>query len=356
MTAPGILRYAKIPTSHGSGAAPALGGGTFIADPSSVRQAIGSDVWRGLTATPKSLPPYLFYDDAGSRLYERITELPEYYPTRAEREIFEARAGDIVAGAMSLDGIAPHALGIVELGAGSASKTEVLLRALLRRQSSCVYVPIDVSRGAIDEAESRLGASLPGVLVRPLVMTNEQGLRALRGTAGPQLVLFIGSSIGNLTNDEATRLLRDARRALGPQTALLLGTDLRKSSSILLPAYDDAAGITAAFNKNVLVRINRELGGHFDLERFRHVARWNEGASRVEMHLESTTLQEVAVDDLEISVRFAPGETIHTESSTKYDLPHVERLLAAGGFRLQTTYHDDERRFAVHLANADADN
>jgi L-histidine N-alpha-methyltransferase len=301
--------------------------------------------------TPKSLPPYLFYDDAGSRLYEQITELREYYPTRAEREIFEARAGDIVARAMSLAGVGPlHALGIVELGAGSASKTEVLLRALLRRQSSCVYVPIDVSRGAIDEAESRLAASLPGVLVRPLVMTNEQGLRALRGIAAPQLVLFIGSSIGNLTNDEAARLLRDVRRALGPRTALLLGTDLRKSLSILLPAYDDAAGVTAAFNKNVLVRINRELGGHFDLERFRHVARWNEGASRVEMHLESTIAQEVAVDDLELSVPFAPGETIHTESSTKYDLPHVERLLAAGGFRLETTYHDDQRRFAVHLA------
>jgi dimethylhistidine N-methyltransferase len=316
--------------------------------------AIANDVWRGLTATPKSLPPHLFYDDAGSRLYERITELREYYPTRAEREIFEARAGDIVARATSVGGASlPHPLGVVELGAGSASKTEVLLRALLRRQSSCVYVPIDVSRGAIDEAKRRLAASLPRVVVRPLVMTNEQGLRALRRTAAPQLVLFIGSSIGNLTNDESTRLLRDVRRALGPQTALVLGTDLRKSSSILLPAYDDAAGVTAAFNKNVLVRINRELGGHFDLDRFRHVARWNEGASRIEMHLESTMAQEVAVDDLGLAVRFGPGETIHTESSTKYDLPHVERLLAAGGFRLQTTYHDDQRRFAVHLAQAD---
>ena len=275
MAAADPLRYAKIPCS-----------------------AIASDVWRGLTATPKSLPPHLFYDDAGSRLFERITELREYYPTRAEREILETRADDIVAKAMSLGGIGPpHAMGVVELGAGSASKTEVLLRALLRRQSSCVYVP--------------------------------QGLRALRGIAAPELVLFIGSSIGNLTNEEATRLLRDVRRTLGPRTALLLGTDLRKSSSILLPAYDDAVGVTAAFNKNVLVRINRELWGHFDLERFRHVARWNEGASRVEVRLESTIAQEVAVDPLELCVRFAHGETIHTESSTKYDLPHVERLLTS---------------------------
>jgi uncharacterized SAM-dependent methyltransferase len=187
-------------------------------------------------------------------------------------------------------------------------------------------------------------------------MTNEQGLYALRGAAAPQLAVFIGSSIGNLTGDEATRLLRDTRRALGPQTALVLGTDLRKSPATLLPAYDDAAGVTAAFNKNVLVRINRELAGHFDLERFRHVARWNEEASRIEMHLESTIAQTVAIDDLELSVGFAPGETIHTESSTKYDLPHVTRLLGAGGFRLETTYHDRQHLFAVHLARADADN
>jgi L-histidine Nalpha-methyltransferase len=315
--------------------------------------AMASDVRRGLTATPKWLPPYLFYDDAGSRLFERITQLPEYYPTRAECEILHARAGDIMARARSLGGNGP--LGIVELGAGSASKTEVLLRALLRRQSRCVYVPIDVSAGAIDEARSRLKTSLPRAVVRPLVMTNEQGLRALRGTTGRQLAVFIGSSIGNITDADAKRLLRQVRRTLGWGTALLLGTDLRKSPSVLLPAYDDAVGATAAFNKNVLVRINRELGGHFATERFWHVARWNEAASRVEMHLESTIAQTVAIDDLELSVRFRAGETIHTESSTKYDLPHVERLLAAAGFRLRATYHDDERRFAVHLAKGVAD-
>jgi uncharacterized SAM-dependent methyltransferase len=169
--------------------------------------------------------------------------------------------------------------------------------------------------------------------------------------APPRLVLFIGSSVGNIADEEASALLRRTREALRGDTWLLLGTDLRKSPSVLQAAYDDAAGVTAAFNKNVLARINRELGGHFDLGRFRHRARWNEGASRVEMHLESVEAQEVRIDRLGLRARFAAGETIHTESCSKYDLPRVERLLAAGGFRLEATYHDRERRFALHLAS-----
>lgn len=319
------------------------------------RSAIAADVRRGLTATPKSLPPYLFYDDAGSRLYEEITELDEYYLTRAEREIFEAHAHDIVWRTMPKAGDSENAarpLGVVELGAGSASKTEVILRAILERQPGCAYVPIDVSAAAIDEAVTRLRTSLPTVRVSPLVMTHERAVRALYPTGAPQLVLFIGSSVGNFPDDEAVPLLRGLRAALGPNTSLVLGTDLRKDPSILLPAYDDEAGVTAAFNRNVLVRINRELGGHFDLARFRHVARWNDAASRVEMHLESTVRQEVPIDGLGLVVRFAAAETIHTESSIKYDIPRVERLLASSGFRLQRTYYDDRRRFAVHLARA----
>ncbi len=309
--------------------------------------SIADDVRRGLTSFPKTLPPYLFYDEAGSQLYERITELPEYYLTRAEREIFLARAPEIVA-RIARD--APGPLSVVELGAGSASKTEVLLRAVLDKQGHCLYHPVDVSTTALAEAGRRLRARLPLATVRPLPMTYEQSIRMLADVPPPRLFLFIGSSVGNLPDDDAATLLGRITEALRGDTWLLLGTDLRKSPSVLRAAYDDHAGVTAAFNKNLLVRINRELGGHFDLDRFRHIARWNEAVSRIEMHLESTVAQEVSVDRLSLRLRFDAGETIHTESSAKYDLPRIERLLAAGHFRLQQTYYDAAHRLALHLA------
>jgi dimethylhistidine N-methyltransferase len=312
---------------------------------------VAAAVRRGLTSRPKSLPPYLLYDELGSSLYERITELPEYYLTRTEREILRACATDIVVRAR---GTAVRPLGIVELGAGSASKTEILLRAVLDRQATCEYVPIDVSPAAIEHARNRLAVELPRVSTRPLVMTHQRAIGALRGLKGPQLVLFIGSSIGNFEDAEAETLLRALAGALGPGTSLLLGTDLRKSPRVLVPAYDDAAGVTAAFDKNVLSRINRELQGCFELDRFRHVARWNERESRIEMHLESSERQDVCIHALELRVHFDVGETIHTESSIKYDLPRVEGLLARAGFAIETTYYDDARTFAVHLARAAA--
>jgi L-histidine N-alpha-methyltransferase len=312
---------------------------------------VAAAVRRGLSSRPKSLPPYLLYDARGSELYEQITDLPEYYLTRAERGILQASAGDIVARASAG---ARGPLGVIELGAGSASKTELVLRAVLERQTRCVYVPVDVSRAAIEGAKSRLAVELPRVAVRPLVMTHDLATQALRAVGGPQLVLFIGSSIGNFEDAEAAAILGGLRDALGAGASLLLGTDLRKSARVLLPAYDDAAGVTAAFDKNLLVRMNREFGARFDLDRFRHVARWNERGSRVEMHLESTIAQEVALEALGLRVPFERGETIHTESSIKYDLAHVDRLLSRGGFARETTYFDDARTFAVHLARAGA--
>ncbi len=309
---------------------------------------VADDVRRGLTSSPKTLPPYLFYDEEGSRLYERITELPEYYLTRAEREIFLSHAPEIVAQVMGTE----RQLNVIELGAGSATKTEILLRAVLAGTATrCQYLPVDVSPTALAEAEHRLRASLPRLSVRPLAMTHDESLRVLADVAPPRLVLFIGSSVGNIADEEASALLRRTREALRGDTWLLLGTDLRKSPSVLQAAYDDAAGVTAAFNKNLLARINRELGGHFDLDRFRHLARWNEAASRVEMHLQSLDAQEVRIDGLGLRARFGAGETIHTESCSKYDLPRVERLLAAGGFRLEATHHDRKRRSALHLAS-----
>jgi dimethylhistidine N-methyltransferase len=311
--------------------------------------ALAREVRRGLTLLPKSLPAHLFYDAAGSKLYERITELPEYYLTRAEQEILDAHADDVVARAADRGG---GALTVVELGAGSATKTEALLRAVLRHQRLCEYVPIDVSHDALVRAEQRLRDRLPNVRVRALAMTHEEALGALRRLEPPHLVVFIGSSVGNLGDAEASALFRGLRASLGGAASLLLGTDLRKGPDVLLLAYDDASGVTAAFNKNVLSRINRELGGHFDLDGFRHVAKWNHAASRIEMHLESVARQDVAIDLLDLRVRFRAGETIHTESSIKYDVPRVERIVNAGGFRVEETYYDRARHFALHWARA----
>jgi L-histidine N-alpha-methyltransferase len=311
--------------------------------------SIADDVRDGLSGHPKTLPPHLFYDEAGSRLYERITKLPEYYLTRAEHEIFVARAPEIVARVSREVG---RPLSVVELGAGSASKTEVLLRAVLERQTRCLYLPVDISATALAEAERRLRARLPRAAVRPLTMTYEQSIRVLAAVPSPRLFVFIGSSVGNLPDGDASKLLARIPERLRGDTWLLLGTDLRKNPRVLHAAYDDGTGVTAAFNKNLLVRINRELDGDFDLGRFRHVARWNDAASSVEMHLESTVAQDVTLRRITLRLHFAAGETIHTESSTKYDVPRVERLLTAGHFRLEQTFYDEERRFALHLARA----
>lgn len=310
--------------------------------------SIANDVRLGLTARPKTLPPYLFYDETGSQLYERITELPEYYLTRAERRILSSHAHDIV----SRVGGGRDSLTVIELGAGSASKTEILLRAIVERRSRCTYVPIDLSPTALASARGRLGAELPEVEVRALTMTYGRALRALKASPSPRLVLFIGSSVGNMADDEAAALLRCVKRSLPGETWLVLGTDLRKSPDVLRAAYDDATGVTAAFNANVLARINRQLGGHFDLGQFRHVARWNDAESRVEMHLESMVAQDVPVDALGARFRLDAGETIHTESSAKYDLCRVEKILAEGGFALEATYGDREFDFAVNVAVA----
>jgi dimethylhistidine N-methyltransferase len=243
---------------------------------------------------------------------------------------------------------------VIELGAGSAKKTELVLASVLRAQPECLYVPIDVSASALRAAQQNLARALPKVRVRALHGDHAAAFSELRSVEAPQLVLFIGSSIGNLEDPAASALFWQLRRALGRNAWLLLGTDLRKDPAPLLAAYDDSAGVTAAFNKNLLVRINRELGGHFDLASFRHVARWNDAESRIEMHLESERAQRVEIDALGLSVRFARGETIHTESSIKYDRARVERILAAGGFRRRQTWTDPQGLVAVHLASSDA--
>lgn len=319
------------------------------AAPARVDPAVARAVLHGLGASPKRLPPWLLYDAEGSRLYERITELAEYYPTRTEQAIFERHARAIVAHALA--GTAGPAL-VVELGAGTAKKTVVLLEALDALAPGSTYVPVDVSASALVEAAARVDACAAGVLVEPLVATHERALDALAGRPGPKVALFIGSSIGNYPDDEAAALLARIAACLGPCGALVLGTDLKKSPAVLVPAYDDGEGVTAAFNLNLLTRINRELGADFAVANFRHVALWNEAASQIEMHLESTFAQRVVVRALDRSFTFAAGERMHTESSIKYDCARVDRLLARAHFVRERTFEDERGWFALHVARA----
>jgi dimethylhistidine N-methyltransferase len=311
------------------------------------RPAIADDVERGLTATPKSLPARLFYDARGSELFEQITRLPEYYLTRTERAIFEQHGDAMIAAAGS-------GLAIVELGAGTAEKTEILLRAALKRQFSLTYYPVDVSSAALDIADERLAQALPRLRVKPIVADYTQGLAELRRISGRKLVLSIGSSIGNFDLREAAAILRRIAEGLSAGDALLLGTDLVKRASVLRAAYNDAAGVTAAFNLNLLERINRELGADFALRNFRHDAVWNPAASRIEMYLVSLREQRIWIPAIGTTIQFREGERIHTENSYKFTHEMARELLRDAGFELQRSWSDRDELFAVHLARRNA--
>jgi dimethylhistidine N-methyltransferase len=313
-----------------------------------IEERVASAVREGLTTRPKTLPPWLFYDAAGSHLFDLITGLPEYYLTRTERGILAAHAGEMIAQAAE-----GRRLKVVELGAGSADKTRLLLSAAVGRQGSLHYEPIDVSGSALESARERIEREIAGVRVLPRILDYTNGLELYPAAGERRLVLYIGSSIGNFEPDEAARLLHKLRTRLAPGDALLLGVDLRKDEEILLPAYDDAEGVTAAFNRNMLVRLNRELGADFDLERFAHRAVWNGTASRIEMHLESRCEQVVRLAAIDIDVEFAEGETIHTENSYKYTTAAAESLLTGAGFTPTASWTDGQDWFAVFLARAE---
>jgi dimethylhistidine N-methyltransferase len=314
-------------------------------------QRIASVVRDGLSTHPKCLPSWLFYDAAGSRLFDQITCLPEYYLTRTERDIFAAHAAAIVAQAAQSDGFAR--LRIAELGAGSADKTRLLLSAAAGRQGTLLYEPVDVSATALEAAHARIEREIPGVRVAPLVADYTEGLDLSPARPGERrLVLYIGSSIGNFEPHQAAQLLEDIRAALAPGDTLLLGVDLRKDERILLAAYDDAAGITARFNLNLLARLNRELAADFDLGTFAHRAVWNNTESRIEMHLESLTSQGVQLPSIDLEFSFAAGERIHTENSYKYAPGQAESMLRKAGFTAESTWTDERDWFAVCLGRA----
>ncbi len=309
---------------------------------------VAVEVFNGLTERPKTLSPWLFYDEKGSQLFEEITELPEYYVTRTERQILAEHAEEIVTAAAG-----GRDLSMIELGAGTATKTGLLLNAAVGLQGSVVYYPIDVSETALEEARTRLEADLPEVIVEPIVADYTEGLRQNSAfQPGRKLVLYIGSSIGNFSPADALEVLRGVRAQLLPGDCLLLGTDMVKDADTLLAAYDDAAGVTARFNKNILVRINRELDADFNPKLFRHRARWNEEHSRIEMHLESLVAQKIVLRALDTEVRFARGETIHTENSYKFTHERAAALLSRAGFKVRQQWTDAQNWFTVYLAAA----
>jgi L-histidine N-alpha-methyltransferase len=318
---------------------------------------LAQEVLRGLSAPKKFLSPWLFYDDRGSLLFEDITALPEYYLTRAERSIFAAHADSIIALAR---GRARQPLHVLELGAGTAAKTGLLLAAAARLQHRVLYQPIDVSPLALEHARRHIESSVPGVTVEPHVADYTRGYNHLARPAGPRLALFIGSSIGNFEPADALAVLRQLRSELRSGDSLLIGVDLRPSSAgkdpaTLLAAYNDAAGVTADFNKNVLVRINRELGANFRVEgrdeRFKHSAIWNSRLSRIEMHLVSTRTQTVDIAALDQGFQFSAGESIHTENSYKYTRRRLATLLTRAGFNVSRQWTDDDGLFLVTLAS-----
>ncbi len=309
--------------------------------------AVARAVLEGLSAKPKFLPSWLFYDAAGSRLFEAITQLPEYYLTSREHAIFTKHSAEMIAAAA---GLGKQELSVVELGAGSASKTVVLLRALVATQRHATYIPIDVSEAALHWASKNVRATLPTVVVQAVCseITREQLLNLPQD--GRMLALYIGSSIGNFDPADAVELLLWLRSQLRPGDALLLGTDMVKAKTPLVAAYNDGAGVTADFNKNILTRLNRELGSNFALDAFEHRAVWNASASRMEMHLDSKRNQIVRVEAIDRSFALKRGESIHTENSYKFTAEIVEDMLLKSGFVLEQSWYDDDRWFGVHLA------
>lgn len=302
---------------------------------------MAEEVLEGLSACPKKLPPKLFYDAQGSRLFEKITELPEYYLTRTERAIFQEYAGAIMEQAGSN-------LTLVELGAGSASKTRILVETLARRQLRVGFYPVDVSRSALKTAVASLNGHIRNLRVHPVVADYSKHLPLL-DVPGRKLVLFIGSTIGNFEPEEAEQFLSRVHNSLNPGDAVLVGFDRVKRASLLHAAYNDAREVTAQFNKNVLLRINRELGGRFDVNAFQHVAFWNREMSRIEMHLESLRQQKVWIRDLDRAFEFAKGERVHTENSYKFTAKSIAGMMRKGGFRLEKSWTDPNRWFSVVL-------
>jgi L-histidine Nalpha-methyltransferase len=305
--------------------------------------ALRADARAGLTAVPKHLPPKWFYDARGSALFEQITALPEYYPTRTERALLEGSA-DAIAAASGADTL-------VELGSGSSAKTRLLLDAFRRAGTLRRYVPQDVSESALREAMSALSAEYPDVELHGVVGDFTAHLDRLP-PHGRRMVAFLGGTIGNLLPAQRAEFLGALRAALRPGEQFLLGTGLVTDPAVLVPAYDDAAGVTAEFNRNVLHVLNRELRADFDVDAFAHRARWDAHHEWIEMRLVAQRAMTVTLAELELTVAFTAGEQMCTEVSSKFRLPGVRAMLAEAGFAVVHSWTDADERMALTLASA----
>jgi L-histidine Nalpha-methyltransferase len=304
------------------------------------------DVRRGLTAPAKHLFPKYLYDELGSQLFEAICLLPEYYLTRAENEILARHAAEMIS---SIE--MPNTL--IEMGSGSASKTRLVIETLLRDQSELLFVPVDISASALERSSRVLLQSYPDLRIEAYAAEYFDGLAELaKRKRGRTLALFLGSNISNFEPSEATAFLKAMRRVLERGDALLLGADLKKDPGILEAAYNDSLGVTAAFSRNLLVRINRTLDADFDIDAFRHRAIFNESDSRIEIYVESLRPQTVSINKLGFQIDFAEGERIHTENSYKYDLAKIRQLAVETGFACERTWFDEQKRFSSNLLMA----
>lgn len=308
---------------------------------------LAADVREGLRRRPKVLPPKHFYDERGSRLFDRICETPEYYPTRTERGLLEAHADRLVVDALPTGHADPVAL--VELGSGAARKTRCLLEAARRHKSRCTYVPFDVSEEMLRASALRLRSECPWLPIHGVVGDFDRHLDRIPSFRR-RLFVFLGGTIGNFGDDDARAFLGRIASIMGPDDRLLLGTDLVKDAARLNAAYNDAQGLTAEFNKNVLRVINRELGGTFRLERFEHLAFFDEDRSRIEMHLRANAAHEVRIDALDLDVAFEEGETIRTEISRKFTRRTVERLYASAHLAMVSWHAPEDGAFAISVA------
>jgi dimethylhistidine N-methyltransferase len=315
------------------------------------QSSLAEDVRLGLSGEPKRLFPKYFYDELGSQLFEAICLLPEYYLTRAENEILARSADEIVS---AVEGQRT----LLELGSGSASKTRCIIEALFRQQGELLYIPVDISASALETSARVLLQSYPRLRIRAYASDYYDGFKALRRedggrTRGRTLALFLGSNIGNFDADEAHTFLHALRGVLREGDALLLGADLRKRADVLEAAYDDALGVTAAFNLNLLARINRELDANFNLRAFKHYVRYDEDLGRIEVYIESLRAQAVRLHKLDLDIHLAAGERIHTENSYKYDLEGLSRLASETGFTRTHTWLDKAERFSSNLFMAE---
>lgn len=312
------------------------------ADPHRNLESFAAAVEAGLGARPKTLPCRFLYDERGSALFEEICKLPEYYLTRAEHQVLTDHADEIAAAFST-----PIAL--VELGSGSSTKTRVLIEALLRRQPRLRYVPVDISRSMLEETAESLLEDYGALEVHAIAGEYQEGLRHVRNETRPKMIAWLGSNVGNFERGNAGRFLRGIRDVLSESDRVLIGIDLRKDRERLERAYDDRGGVTARFNLNLLARINRELDGNFDLDRFAHRAEWQEHEGRVKLGLESLEAQEITIKGIDRVVRFERGELIHTEDSFKYSFAEIDDLADRSGLTLSQRWLDNAGAYSLNL-------